>query len=75
MLVKLTDTDGDATLINIDQIITVTECYKVEDENYFRTDTRFVHLPNRRMEVKETVEQIQELCNSLEMLCYGKEHD
>ena len=75
MLVKLTDKDGDATLINIEQITVVAECYKVEDGNRFRTNTRFVHLPDGRMEVKETVEQIQELCNSLEMLCYGKEHD
>lgn len=75
MLVKLTDTDGDAALINIEQIIAVTECYKVKDGNLFRTDTRFVHLPNGPMKVKETVEQIQELCNSLEMLCYGEEHD
>lgn len=75
MLVKLTDTDGDAALINIEQIIEVTECYKVEDGNRFRNDTRFVHMPNGRTEVKETVEQIQELCNSLEMLCYGKEND
>lgn len=75
MLVKLTDTDGDATLINIEQITEVTECYKVEDENRFRNGTRFVHLPNGRTEVKETVEQIQELCNALEMLCYGKEND
>lgn len=75
MLVKLTDVDGDAILFNIDEIVAVTECYKVEDGNRFRKCTRVVHTNCGRMEVKETVEEIQEMSNSLEMLCYGESED
>lgn len=75
MLVKLTDVDGDAVLVNIEEIIAVTECYKVEDGNRFRKNTRVVHMTHGRMEVKETIEEIQEMSNSLEMLCYGESED
>lgn len=75
MLVKLTDVDGDAILFNIDEIVAVTECYKVENGNRFRKNTRVVHTSWTRVEVKETIEEIQEMSNSLEMLCYGQSND
>lgn len=75
MLVKLTDTDGDAALINIEEITVVTECYEVENGDRFRKGTRFVHMTHGRMEVKETVEEIQEMCNSLKLIAYGESED
>lgn len=75
MLLKLTDIDGDAILFNIDEIVAVTECYKVENKDRFRKNTRVVHMTHGRMEVKETIEEIQEMSNSLEMLCYGESED